>query len=313
MSFRRSAESSATQARRGGARAEGEGFATPDEARSIGWDVSAPFPRLALNSRGGENWRATRLWSSAGTFTGRPLRTGITRAFVGVDGEGTVHSAAGSVTIPPFTIVALPGDTAIETTQSVPWARLIWEVDYPALHLPRFSAAFAEALNLEGHLWHLIAAITNVLTPSGDRKQSEEDPYLAETLGATLAAALASSATPITTSRSTLYADARRIIDEKHRDSALSVTSLAQRLSISIPHIHRLFAHAGATPRDAIEERRVSTARALLALADGHMDEKDIAARSGFTSVRRMRDAFQRQSPTGPDVQQHHTPSNGIR
>ena len=296
MSFRRSAESSAARQRLENARVESEGFVTPGEVRSIGWEVSHPFPRVALNSRGGERWRATRLWSSAGTFAGHPLPAGMIRAFVGVDGEGTIRSAAGSVTLPPHTIVALPGDMAVETSQSAPWARLIWEVDYPALLLPRFGAAYAEVLNLEGHLWHLIAAITNVLSPSGDRRQHDEDPYLAATLGATLEAALVSSIKPFTASRSSLHADALRIIDERHRDSTLSVTSLAQLLSISIPHVHRLFAHAGATPRDAIEERRVSTARALLALADGRTDEKDIAARSGFTSVRRMRDAFHRQS-----------------
>ncbi|GAB3633881.1 hypothetical protein GCM10027421_32340 [Microbacterium shaanxiense] len=221
---------------------------------------------------------------------------------MGIDGEGTVRTAAGSVTVPPRTILALPGDAQVETTQSAPWARMFWEVDYPALHLPRFRAAYTRVLNVEGHLWNLITAITNVLAPSDNRPHSDEDPFLAEALGAALTAALSSAVAPLMAARPSLYADALRIIDGQHRDPALSVTILAQRLSVSVPHVHRLFAHAGSKPRDAIEERRVSTALALQQLADGHMDEKEIAAHAGFTSVRRMRDAIQRQSGGSADV-----------
>jgi len=272
-----------------------EGLASPEAVRSIGWDVARPFPRITFDSRGGEGWRATRLWSSAGTFTGAPLRRGTVRAFVGVDGQGTLQTAAGYATMPARTIVALPGHWPVVTTQTAPWARLIWEVNYPALQLTRFGAAFTRVLTVEAQLWNLIAAVTNVLAPSGDRPQSDEDPFLADALGASLAAALVSAAAPSVSSRSPLYADALRIIEEHHRDAALNVTRLAQRLSISTPHLHRLFAQEGRSPRDAIEERRVSTARALRQRSGGHLAELDLAARSGFTNVRRMRDAIHRQ------------------
>lgn len=269
---------------------------TADAVRSIGWDVALPFPRVAFDSRGGEGWRATRLWSSTGTFTGAPLRQGMVRAFVGVDGDGTLQTAAGCATVPPHTIVAVPGDWPVVTAQSAPWARMIWEVDYPALQLARFGASFMRVLSVEGQLWSLIAAITNVLAPSGDRLPSSEDPFLADALGATLAAVLASATAPSTSSRSSLYSEALRIIEEQHRDPALNVTSLAQRLSISTPHLHRLFAQEGRSPRDVVEERRVSAVRTLRQRSDGQLSERDLATRSGFTSVRRMRDAIKRQS-----------------
>lgn len=280
-------------------RAESEGFATSGMVRSTGWVVSKPLPRIAMDSRGGRGWRATRLWSSAGTFTGVPLRRGMVRAVVGVDGEGTIRTPAGSAVMHAHTIVALPGDWPIETTQTTPWARLVWEVDYPALQLAGFAAAFARVLSVKEPLWDLVAAITNVLAPSGDQPRSDEDPFLADALGSTLAAALASAAAPMIASRPSLYAEAVRIVDAHHRDPALNVTSLAQRLSISAPHLHRLFAYEGTSPREAIEERRVATVHALRQRSDGELSESELAARAGFTSVRRMRDAIHRQSAVG--------------
>lgn len=98
----------------------------------------------------------------------------------------------------------------------------------------------------------------------------------------------------------TLYRTALRLIDEHHRDPALSVTALARRLAISVPHLHRLFAREGTRPRIEIERRRVATAMRLKSLAGAELSAEEVAAASGFTTVERMVSALHRHDDPQP-------------
>ncbi|MDR6865807.1 AraC-like DNA-binding protein [Microbacterium resistens] len=286
----------------GSAESVADEFVDADDVHAIGWNVlSTPFPRAVLDSRRGEEWRVTRLWSTGAVFTAPPLPPGRLRAFIGVEGEATVSTSSTSVVVRPRELVLFPGDTGITTTHSVPWARLIWDVDHPLLRQSSFEGSFGVPLALDDVLWNLVASVTNVLSPSGEDSRESSDRFLATVVGSTLAAALADAMERVRADhpaqRLDLYRQALRVIDEQHRDASLTVTTLAQRLSISVPHLHRVLAQEGTRPRDEIEQRRVSTALMLQRQADASWTPEDIASRSGFTTVERMKSALRRRHP----------------
>ena len=70
-----------------------------------------------------------------------------------------------------------------------------------------------------------------------------------------------------------------------------SVTALADRLGVGPRHLSRLFAqHVGASPAQVARTLRIQRARRLLIETD--LTLTVIAARAGFTSLRRMNAAF---------------------
>ena len=83
---------------------------------------------------------------------------------------------------------------------------------------------------------------------------------------------------------------ALRLIENGALDTA-GVDSLASRLGIGTRHLTRLFAeHLHASPTQVAKTLRVQRAKRLLEQTD--LPITDIAARAGFSSVRRMHAAF---------------------
>ena len=80
-------------------------------------------------------------------------------------------------------------------------------------------------------------------------------------------------------------------------DPGLTLDEITDELRISKSQLQRVFRRAGTTPLAFLERRRILLARALL--KEGRTpvsDEIDsIARRSGFSSTRRMKDAFRRE------------------
>ncbi len=85
---------------------------------------------------------------------------------------------------------------------------------------------------------------------------------------------------------------ALRLIDDGVLDHA-SVSALAARLGIGDRHLRRLFLeHVGASPLAVAQTRRILFAKRLI--DETTLPMLDVAAASGFTSVRRFNDAIRR-------------------
>jgi AraC family transcriptional regulator of adaptative response/methylated-DNA-[protein]-cysteine methyltransferase len=98
----------------------------------------------------------------------------------------------------------------------------------------------------------------------------------------------------------TTVARGMRLIEAGFLDTK-SVTSLADALGVGPRHLARLFVkHVGATPMQAAATRRVQTAKALI--SDTALPLCDIAFASGFQSVRRFNDAFQKIYKRAPST-----------
>ena len=89
-----------------------------------------------------------------------------------------------------------------------------------------------------------------------------------------------------------------RLIQEGALDTA-SVEGLAARLGIGPRHLHRLFIqHVGASPLAVAQTRRLHFAKRLI--DDTRLAMTDIALASGFGSLRRFNDAFQKTYGRAP-------------
>jgi AraC family transcriptional regulator of adaptative response / DNA-3-methyladenine glycosylase II len=108
----------------------------------------------------------------------------------------------------------------------------------------------------------------------------------------------AAPGTPAWLGTSAVVTRALRLIQEGALDET-SVEELAARLGIGPRHLHRLFVqHLGAAPLTVAQTRRLHFAKRLLDETDLPMAE--VALASGFGSVRRFNDAFQRTYARAP-------------
>lgn len=86
---------------------------------------------------------------------------------------------------------------------------------------------------------------------------------------------------------------ALRLIDDGGLDHDQTVTAMAERLGITERHLARLFRqHLGSTPKQVAQTRRLMFAKRLLHQTDTPIT--DIALASGFNSLRRFNDAYQK-------------------
>ncbi|MGE5625019.1 MAG: AlkA N-terminal domain-containing protein [Bacillota bacterium] len=102
-----------------------------------------------------------------------------------------------------------------------------------------------------------------------------------------------------------------RLIQEGALDTA-SVEGLAERLGIGSRHLHRLFIqHVGASPLAVAQTRRLHFAKRLI--DDTRLPMTDIALASGFGSLRRFNDAFQRTYGRAPRDLRRDRPKEAAR
>lgn len=98
-----------------------------------------------------------------------------------------------------------------------------------------------------------------------------------------------------------LWAQAMALIDREHADPALEPSTLAARLHISLRHLQRTFAAQNSTITDAIRRRRVAAATTILANPTGRgLPLGEIAAMTGFSSIKELRSALRAQRGVTP-------------
>lgn len=92
---------------------------------------------------------------------------------------------------------------------------------------------------------------------------------------------------------------ALRLIEEGALDGDGTVAALAERLGVGPRHLSRLFArHLGASPGAVAQTRRVQRAKRLIDSTGLPMTE--VAAASGFASLRRFNEAFRQAYRCAP-------------
>lgn len=108
----------------------------------------------------------------------------------------------------------------------------------------------------------------------------------------------AAPGTPAWLGTSAVVRRALRLIQDGALDH-LSVDELAEKIGIGARHLHRLFIqHVGASPLAVAQTRRLHFAKRLL--DDTQLSITEIALASGFGSVRRFNDAFQKTYERAP-------------
>lgn len=109
-----------------------------------------------------------------------------------------------------------------------------------------------------------------------------------------------------------LWAQAAALIDGEHADPALDPSDLATRLHVSLRQLQRTFAAHDSTVADAIRQRRVQAATAVLASATGRgLPLGEIAAMTGFSSIKELRSGLRaRHGVTPRDLRAHHLNGN---
>jgi AraC family transcriptional regulator of adaptative response / DNA-3-methyladenine glycosylase II len=108
----------------------------------------------------------------------------------------------------------------------------------------------------------------------------------------------AAPGTPAWIGTSAAVRRALRLIHDGALDR-MSVEELAQRIGVGARHLHRLFIeHVGASPLSVAQTRRLHFAKRLL--DDTALPITEIALASGFGSLRRFNDAFQKTYQRAP-------------
>ena len=87
------------------------------------------------------------------------------------------------------------------------------------------------------------------------------------------------------------------LIDHRARDPEFSVAQLAAELSVSQAHLHAVFSQTGMSVGKYLRRARAVVAQRYLESAPEKRDLDEIAARSGFSSVRTMTRALESLKP----------------
>jgi len=224
----------------------------------------------------------------------------VHRVVLAVDGAVALTVDGVEIALSPREIVVLPGTSMITAESAALWARCEWLLDSAALEHPRLAAHLNTPHRLTAEHYALMTTMTNVISTAPAFGTSAGSRTLLDALAATAATAIVDATgkrIDLSPSQAKLVERATDIIDASHRDPDFTVRALFQRMAISETHLHHLFALLGTTPRQAIEARRVATARSLLALTPrrGSGTLGEVAARAGFRTVRTMQAALARQ------------------
>lgn len=147
--------------------------------------------------------------------------------------------------------------------------------------------------------------------PLGRQEGSSLSTYALETLGREMVAALLMRRGGITEQlqgmRPSVFDEAQSLIASRREDPALTPSTLAQDLNISLRQLQRAFAAHHTTPRHEIRTRRTSLALSLL--RDPSYDSltiSSVAHYSGFTSTADMRRALTADTGFSPQALRRH-------
>lgn len=269
---------------------------------SLGWKGGPAGPhRSSVEAVGVGSWTVSRVWSTGGTLHAVPLAPGFTRVLIGVDGEGEAISEAGpTFRLLPHQLVMLDGRAEVSTKSAGLWVRYEWHLHAPALRQEQFKRHFMQPAALSEGGQALITTLTNTISTRADLADLSGAEHLLEALTGTVMAAIGDARTPpeeLTGLQAEHLHAADEVIGARYTQPSFTVSALASEIAVSTVYLHQIYARAGKTPGKAIEERRARAAHMMMKASPFLTREtwEEVAAASGFTSVRRLRAALHRQ------------------
>ncbi|WP_424936758.1 MULTISPECIES: helix-turn-helix domain-containing protein [Bacteria] len=271
---------------------------------ALGWSARRGGDPSSVELATAATWTVARVWSAPGMLVAHPAGEQIHRVILGVDGAVALVVDGVELTLAPREIVVLPGASTITAESGALWARCEWLLNSVALEHPRLAGHLNTPHRLTAEHYALMTTMTNVISTAPAFGTSAGSRTLLGALAATAATAIVDATgkrIDLSPAQAELVERATDIIEANHRDPDFTVRALFRGMAISETHLHHLFSLLGTTPRQAIEARRVATARSLLALTPrrGPGALGDIAVRAGFRTVRTMQAAIARQERQG--------------
>lgn len=274
-------------------------FASGDEGlRALGWQaVSDPIPHLSVEALAAVEWAMGRLWTAGAVLQALAQREGTRRVIMSVDGEGHLVSSGRAVTLSGHQLVVFDATHPLRMESTSPWARYEWLLPASVLSLSRYAPLEGRAIDVHDLHWQLIAAITNTVIAAAEVEIPAMDGMM-HTLSHAVATALfdARSLESRRESVPPLLAEAQVLIRQNFADRDYGVAALQADLLVSKTHLHRIFAHAGTTPRRELESARLDAALRMTKVTESTSSALgEVAAASGFRSPEQLRRALARR------------------
>jgi len=221
----------------------------------------------------------------------------MVRIIIGVTGTATFLFRRGErVELLPQQAIFLEADTNVTTSNTELWARCEWHLILPDARRAPSRNQLATPLDLPSAHYALATSVTNILST---QKKAGQWGNLEDVLTGTARAALmdGSAESRRSTNMSAILERANEVIESRYVDPAFGPDALAEELHITARYLRRCFASSGTSPSRAIEDRRIAAVEAYMSLVPlrGRALEK-AAVLSGFSSVRRLRSALDRQA-----------------
>jgi AraC family transcriptional regulator, positive regulator of tynA and feaB len=155
-------------------------------------------------------------------------------------------------------------------------------------------------LDLTGAASRVLSEVIGSLWRGGRECVPDEQRQFGELIEGTVGSLLA-SVTHTVTPHQKLLAEALRLIDTDHRNSALSAPVLANQLGVSVRLLHQVFTHHIHTVGETITEHRLRTAAHMLTRPNNaHRSIADIAAESGFGDLSHFSRLFRARFSSAP-------------
>ncbi|KQQ10151.1 hypothetical protein [Rathayibacter sp. Leaf296] len=262
-------------------------------SRGLWCEPRSPFHLFADRIVDGP-FELVRVWHTPARLGDSTNRTRAVRhAVVQIDGSLSISSAGSTVSLEPGGVVLLPVsapwtlDSAVASARvEIGLRRALWPAEGAEGGLEAVRAIS------EAYRQVLVAAAISALSSElqADDPGFQSFRLAVETLVAALPEMLG-HATP-TAPEEALWREAKDAIAREASDPDLTVAVLADRLLVSVRHLHRLFAERGSTPLAEIRSARAALASHHLALSRNSLTRAEIARRAGFRTVRAMNEAL---------------------
>lgn len=202
--------------------------------------------------------------------------------------------------------VVFPGSTPVRIEMSRPTDLLAFSFVMSEIQPLVLDREHVAAISANSAVFHAAyAALHNLAAGSQDPRQ--EDSLVLENLTRSLASAIVGEVLKV--DRHPVYEKALAAIENLFRDPALGPDSLAQIMNVSRRTLDRAFEARGTSASRELRRRRAVHARRDLARADG-AGRAEIAARNGFTTLKRMNQALQ-AFPEGEEPDEPDEPVDG--
>ncbi|MFJ3957060.1 hypothetical protein [Arthrobacter sp. NPDC090010] len=270
---------------------------------AFGWGSAEAPGKFLVQGDSNGLFSAFRTWTSDGTFALAP-RPGMICAVLVLDGasDGSYEGQKGEYRANELVLFDGEAAAAVETRE--PSIRVGWWVSPTILGgkafrglmgqpVPVSSAGRVAALALTDALLGVEGSVAN---PYARRAYSQSLEHLIS--GLLHERRLVRN--PAVSRAEELLLEAQSLIEERFRDSGFNVVELARLMHVSPPTLHRPYGDLGTSPRREIERRRLSEARAYLAMGISNPRLMTVAAEaSGFRSVRQLKQALARAENQG--------------